>query len=281
MNVKRAFPRVFFDPSAIRKAYAVLEEMVKADPKLGSPPDGKDPLKVTFSSLYVERGRTRTCHDDEEQFFADYRNRSDTVFYGKNCGKCGIHIHYQNENSDVSVECRSRSVIDAVLNSFEESAPSNRLSDPPPPPKPKPVPPVQPKIFIGHGHSGLWRELKDHLTDKHGLEVIAYEVGAREGHTIRDILEDMLTKSTMAFLVLTGEDRDAEGLMHARENVIHETGLFQGRLGFARAIVLLEKGTAEFSNIHGIAQLRFAKGNIKEVFGDVVALIRREFGPRA
>ena len=59
--------------------------------------------------------------------------------------------------------------------------------------------------------------------------------------------------------------------------VIHELGLFQGRLGFTRAIVLLEEGVKEFSNILGINQLRFAKGRIKETFGDVLATIRREF----
>jgi predicted nucleotide-binding protein len=62
--------------------------------------------------------------------------------------------------------------------------------------------------------------------------------------------------------------------------VIHETGLFQGRLGFSRAIVLLEDGAEEFSNLAGIQQIRFAKSNIKETFGEVLAVLRREFGPQ-
>jgi hypothetical protein len=33
------------------------------------------------------------------------------------------------------------------------------------------------------------------------------------------------------------------------------------------------------SNFDGIQQLRFKKGHISEVFGDVLATIRREFGP--
>ena len=37
-----------------------------------------------------------------------------------------------------------------------------------------------------------------------------------------------------------GEDEHKDGSVHPRENVIHEAGLFQGRLGFPRAIVLLE-----------------------------------------
>jgi predicted nucleotide-binding protein len=63
----------------------------------------------------------------------------------------------------------------------------------------------------------------------------------------------------------------------ARQNVVHETGLFQGRLGFSRAIVLVEEETELFSNLAGIRQIRFSKGKIKETFGDVLAVLRREF----
>ncbi len=279
MQITRRFPRVLFQPAAIREGYRVLAEIVSANPILSEKSVGiKSPLKLRLSNLLVERGRDTIEHEDEEQFFADYRKVPDRATYTKHIGSCSLHIHYHNLGSSVCVNCPSQAAIDAVLNSFEEAAPMNRLPDPKPIPKPSPSPPVSPKIFIGHGHTGLWRELKDHLTDKHGFDVVAYEVGARAGHTIRDILDDMLTKSSMAFFVLTGENCDAAGLMHARENVIRETGLFQGRLGFARSIVVLEEGTVEFSNIHGIANFGSQKGNIKEVFGDVVAVIRREFG---
>ena len=53
--------------------------------------------------------------------------------------------------------------------------------------------------------------------------------------------------------------------------------LHYSRDDFTRAIVLLEDGCEEFSNIHGIDQIRFEKKRIKETFGDVVATIRREF----
>ena len=96
---------------------------------------------------------------------------------------------------------------------------------------------------------------------------------------MRDILDSMSEDSSMALLVLTGEDKTQEGLMRARQNVIHECGLFQGRLGFDRAILLVEKGVELASNFDGIQQLRFNKGRIQEVFGDVIATIRREFGP--
>jgi predicted nucleotide-binding protein len=66
--------------------------------------------------------------------------------------------------------------------------------------------------------------------------------------------------------------------MRPRQNVVHEAGLFQGRLGFSRAIVLIEEGIEDFSNLQGVHQIPYTKGNIKETFGDVLATLRREFG---
>lgn len=135
-----------------------------------------------------------------------------------------------------------------------------------------------PKVFVGHGGDPQWRDLKDHLHEKHGYAVEAYEIGSREGHAVRDILEEMLEESSFALLVMTGEDETKDGKLRARQNVVHESGLFQGRLGFSRAIILLEEGTEEFSNIAGLQQIRFSKGKIKESFGDVLAVLKRELG---
>ena len=80
----------------------------------------------------------------------------------------------------------------------------------------------------------------------------------------------------MALLVATAEDEHADGTRTARLNVVHEIGLFQGKLGFTKAIVLLEDGCEEFSNIHGIGQIRFPTGDIAAVFGDVRRVLERE-----
>ena len=52
----------------------------------------------------------------------------------------------------------------------------------------------------------------------------------------------MLDESSFALLVLTVEDKISDGSLQARQNVIHEAGLFQGNLGFNRAMILLEEG---------------------------------------
>lgn len=48
-------------------------------------------------------------------------------------------------------------------------------------------------------------------------------------------LSQMLDTAAIAFIIMTAEDEQADGKLHARMNVIHEAGLFQGRLGFEKA----------------------------------------------
>jgi hypothetical protein len=131
-------------------------------------------------------------------------------------------------------------------------------------------------VFVGHGRSQVWRELKDFIEDRLGLPVDEFNSVPVAGIPTTTRLSDLLDAAAFAFLVMTGEDEQADGKIRARENVVHEAGLFQGRLGFDRAIVLLEEGCEEFSNIHGLGQIRFPKGNIAAKFDDIRAVLERE-----
>ena len=131
-------------------------------------------------------------------------------------------------------------------------------------------------IFIGHGHSPVWRQLKDFLEERLGLSVDEYNRVSNVGRTTQYRLSEMMDTATVAFLLMTGEDVTTEGELRARENVVHEVGLFQGRLGFERAIVLLEEGCEEFSNIIGIEQIRFDKGRIDSAFEKIRMFLERE-----
>ena len=132
------------------------------------------------------------------------------------------------------------------------------------------------KVFIGHGHSLDWLKLKNFISDRLVLPCDDFESVPGAGVTNIERLTQMLDQACMAFLVMTAEDEDTEGKLHARENVIHEAGLFQGRLGFEKAIILLEDGCEEFSNIEGLGQIRFPKGNISAVFEEVRRVLERE-----
>ena len=132
------------------------------------------------------------------------------------------------------------------------------------------------RIFIGHGGNPIWREFKDFIQDNLKLTPDEFNCEAVAGLTNKERLQQMLNNACFAFLIMTAENEYADKTKHARENVIHEIGLFQGCLSFEKAIVLLEEGCKEFSNLIGIQQIRFPKGEIRATFEQVRGVLKRE-----
>ena len=132
------------------------------------------------------------------------------------------------------------------------------------------------KVFIGHGRSLVWFELKDFLTDRLELECDEFNRISTAGIATTERLQAMLKVAGFAFLIMTAEDEQFDGKIRARENVVHEVGLFQGSLGFEKAIVLLEDECEQFSNITGLGQIRFPKGNIGAAFEKIREVLERE-----
>jgi predicted nucleotide-binding protein len=261
------FRRTRFSVEVIKEAVKVFDQQAN--------PDGKLEPRLDMSVALEDEEQE---YDDEEEFFADYRKSSDSARYVRRFGEEGRNTALMQLSSrpgtrpndvqvDVKVEAERLPQILAVLNVFQANREKSLL--PVETPKKK-----QPIVFIGHGHSEDWKQLKDHLRDMHGFEIEAYETGPRAGLRIEHVLQTMLNKASIAFLVMTGEDQTVAGSINPRLNVVHELGLFQGKLGFHKAIILLKTGVTEFSNIEGLQQIRFA--DIKEVFGEVVATINRE-----
>jgi hypothetical protein len=131
-------------------------------------------------------------------------------------------------------------------------------------------------VFIRHGRSPVWKDLKDFIQDRMRLPWDEFNRVPVAGFTNIARLSQMLDEAAIAFLIMTAEDEQADGKQHARQNVIHEAGLFQGRLGFEKAIVLLENGCEEFSNVQGLGQIRFPAGNISAVFEEIRRVLERE-----
>lgn len=220
----------------------------------------------------TEIGSESWTFDDVDEFLTSYMSegvQSAHLLMFWDVTELMLSVNLGMSGSRIAVASKLRSAIESVFSIFENAPPDDRLAL-------SQAQRPDATIFIGHGRSKQWEKLKSHLQDKHDLNIVAYETGARAGHTIRDILDGMASESSLALLVLTGEDKTKEGI-RARQNVIHECGLFQGRLGFDRAILLVEEGIELASNFDGIQQIRFKKGRISEIFGDVIATIKREF----
>jgi predicted nucleotide-binding protein len=132
------------------------------------------------------------------------------------------------------------------------------------------------RIFIGHGRSPLWRELKDFIADRLGLPWDEFNREPVAGVTTSDRIERMMSDAAFALLIMTAEEEHADSKVYARPNVIHEVGLFQGKLGIRRAIILLEESCSEFSNIYGLSQIRFPPGDIAARFEEIRRVLERE-----
>ncbi|MBF0552474.1 MAG: nucleotide-binding protein [Deltaproteobacteria bacterium] len=131
-------------------------------------------------------------------------------------------------------------------------------------------------VFIGHGRSKLWFELKVHLMGELKLKTIEFESESRVGESVVPILEKMLDEATFAVIVMTAEDETETGGWRARQNVIHEVGLFQGRLGFSKVAILMQNGVERFSNIDGLQYIPFDGDKIDHAFDKLRQTLKRE-----
>jgi hypothetical protein len=57
---------------------------------------------------------------------------------------------------------------------------------------------------------------------------------------------------------------------------VHEIGLFQGKLGFQKSIIVMEKRVGRFSNIDGLTYIPYAKGKIARAFPEIEKALLRE-----
>lgn len=283
-SLATAFPNVRFDVPTVREGIDLFRETVRREnPAMVTVTtdieSGKEDLTDRYdaTSMSIKQGHSTRTFDHVEEFFGEMRKPYDQASFRVQFpmyleGPSSMSFQEMWDRTTIEIVHPVRGGIDRIMGHFLDEAPRFTVE-----PLPEPAAP-RPRVFIGHGGSSTaWRDLKDHLAEQHGYDVEAYETGTRSGHTIRDILDDMLNASTFAILVMTAEDEQTDTSMRARQNVVHEAGLFQGRLGFTKTLILLEEGTQSFTNLDGIQYVGFGSGRIREAYGDVLAVLAREF----
>jgi hypothetical protein len=132
------------------------------------------------------------------------------------------------------------------------------------------------RVVIGHGRSGAWRQLQGFLGTTLGL---AHEELPREpsaGAAMTGRLSRMLDGAAFACIVMTAEDEAAEGPVRVRQSVVHEVGLFQGRLGFQKVVLLLEEGCEPLPDIQGLTVIRFPQGEVLACREELQRVLVRE-----
>lgn len=141
----------------------------------------------------------------------------------------------------------------------------------------------QPRIFIGHGgRSRDWETLMLRLKG-HGLHVVEFGSASNLGSGTTDRVANMLEETNLGLLVMSAEDEVAPRIdttkpeVRSRQNVIHELGLWQGRYGFRRGIMLVDQDVAVPSNLSGVTYVPYEAGNISTAFLHIEDYLDDEF----
>ncbi|MFD3704974.1 PfkB family carbohydrate kinase [Nocardia sp. NPDC058658] len=131
-------------------------------------------------------------------------------------------------------------------------------------------------IFISHGRSATWRVVEDFVEKYFRLPVFAFESDPWGGLQVTEALTEYLERCSFAICVLTAEDDIGDGTRQGRQNVVHEIGLFQGRYGFDRVIVLAEESCAYIPPTPPRYLLTFPHDNVDHTFYRLGELLRSE-----
>jgi len=126
--------------------------------------------------------------------------------------------------------------------------------------------PPETRVFISHGRTDDWREVQAYVERDLAIKTLELAQEPSQGRTVLQKLEEESSRCNYAVIVMTGEDRDAEGNARARENVLHEIGYFQGKFGLSAVCVLHEEGTSLPSNIGGLVYVPFTRGQVQSTF---------------
>ena len=252
MKRKTMYDNVRFSADVLREAFRIF--MAQLDP------GGTAPLS---SASGAEVGNLTLDLDSVEEFFEEYGRGSHAHLLAEpltdHQGRMRV-IAVPGSGSgftSVEVEAPYRSQIDAVFEILDNHVHQS----------------VMLKVFIGHGRSQAWRELEEHVRNRHRCRIEPYEIGSRAGHAIRDILEVEEAEEGCAILVVTGEDVALNPSSALRLDLAHEAGVLQGRLGFDNVMILAEQGSQSLSGMRRLRQIRFRKDSMRETFGLVSAAL--------
>lgn len=130
-------------------------------------------------------------------------------------------------------------------------------------------------VFIGHGANPEWLAVQRFIEDRFSLPVYSFESASWSSRPVTDALADYLDRCSFAICILTAEDFTGDGKRLARQNVVHEVGLFQGRHGFDRVLVLAEDGCDFVPRAAEPYTIRFPRNGISRALYRVGETLRK------
>jgi predicted nucleotide-binding protein len=112
------------------------------------------------------------------------------------------------------------------------------------------------RVFISHGRSDLWRQVERYINKSLDMDTVVLKEQYR-GATIIEKLEDEADECDCAVVIMTPDDKMADGSFRSRQNVVHEIGYLQALYGREHVVILKEESVEFFSNNSGIEYIPF------------------------
>jgi len=130
-------------------------------------------------------------------------------------------------------------------------------------------------IFIAHGRKQIYQSLVLHQEEEWDTDVEYFEHEDRTSDQITAVLDRMMEGAGAALIVMTAEDQTIDGTFRTRQNVVHEAGLFQGRLRFARVALLRPHHVEKFSNVDGLLYITLDEDHIEHSFTQIDRFLKK------
>jgi sugar/nucleoside kinase (ribokinase family) len=129
-------------------------------------------------------------------------------------------------------------------------------------------------IFISHGRNPEWLAVHRFLEDRFDVPVRSFESAPWGGRQITEALGSYLERCRLSVCVLTAEDLTGDGRKYARQNVIHEVGLFQGQHGFDSVVLLVEEGCDYVPQAASPYTIYFPHNKIQQTFYQLAEIVK-------
>lgn len=131
-------------------------------------------------------------------------------------------------------------------------------------------------VFISHGKDKLCKRLKEFLEGELKIKTVSYDFKSIKSESIPQSFEKLLSAATFAILILADEDDSKDEKFRILQNIIYETGLMQGKLGFDKVIILRQEGMEETNILTGVKYIKFSGDIIEQTFYELNRVLKSE-----
>ncbi len=266
-QLHRDYANVKFGEPTLERALALLDDWLEGFIRAkwpGAPPSKQKRRTPLVLSVEHADGSTWKL-DGRHDFYERYRQPGVASAYIEDIGADAFRLSYiEQMGTTVFAKHPDDEQLRAMFAIFDEDRPGAETS------VRESVGGV-PNVFISQGGRAAGRALAEGL-ERNGFVVKTYERPGNRRDATRSLLEALVQGRDFAVLLYLDEDEDAHGGRRAREHVLHEVGLFQGRLGLERAVIVRQEGLEPLDRSHAVPEVGFRQ-DPREVLDELVGMI--------